>query len=68
MRKKLAIGLFCAVLCGVNLAVARSLEAQKVPDCWHIDCVENATCTALPCSYCIVISQELKLGWCENQL
>lgn len=55
MRKKLAIGLFCAVLCGLNLAYTRALLAQQKPKCpdYSCDVVQDCTvfsggCTCFP--------------------
>jgi hypothetical protein len=46
MRKKLAIGLLCALICGANLTWSRVLQAEQSPICPFIPCVQEPTwCT-----------------------
>ena len=60
MRKKLAFGLSCALLCGLNLVYTRSLEGQKVGDCFAYECMKHATCVfEVACAFCMQPAEEL---------
>lgn len=54
MNKKLAVGLFCAVLCGLNLAYTRGLlAAEGQGDCTAVSCFKESTCRLeYSCQFC----------------
>jgi len=65
LTKKLALGLFCAGLCGANLAVARSLQGEEKGTCEAYACVKDTTCRyEVSCASCLVFDPELGLGFC----
>ncbi len=65
MRKKLAIGWFCAVLCGLNLVYTRSLQSAETGNCYAYMCEKDTQCRyEVTCAGCAIIYPALGLGYC----
>ena len=52
MRRKLAVGLFCATLCAANLLLTEALLAGQTPQCPFVGCNEELNTCQLHSSGC----------------
>ena len=64
MKKKLVIGLFCALACGINLAYSRVAQAEQTPTCPFIQCTQEQNwCLNHPACYGCMPWWGWPIGW-----